>query len=89
MKVEWETTGQDLRSGKAKLLVGGIAYLSVERLGATGWDWLVWDASSQIQPRYGLAKTENAAKRQAETMMGEVDAMLLALSEGPRQSAAV
>ena len=88
MTVEWQTTGQDLRSAQAKLLVGGTAYLSVERLGATGWDWLVWDASSQIQPRYGLAKTEDAAKRQAEAMMVEVDAMLLAQSERLPQGAA-
>ena len=86
--MEWETTGQDLRSAKARLLVGGTACLSVERLGATGWDWLVWDAGGQIQPRYGLAKTEDAAKRQAEAMMAEVDATLLALSEGLQHSVA-
>ena len=88
MAMQWETTGQDLRSAKAKLLVGGTAYLSVERLGATGWDWLVWDANSQVLPRYGLAKTEDAAKRQAESMMAEVDAMLLAASERLQPGAA-
>lgn len=88
MEMEWETTGQDLRSAKARLLVGGTAYLSVERLGGTGWDWLVWDASSQILPRYGLAKTEDEAKRQAESMMTEVNAMLLAASERLQPGAA-
>ena len=88
MRIEWETTGQDLRSAKARLLVGGTAYLSVERLGATGWDWLVWDASGQVQPRYGLASTEHAAKQQAEAMMAEVDATLCALSESLPQDAA-
>ena len=77
MTVEWRTTGQDLCSAEARLDVGGTVYLSVESLEGRGWDWMVWDASCQALPRYGLAVTESAAKRQAETSMREVNTVLL------------
>ena len=76
MTVEWQATGQDLRSAEARLDIGGPVYLSVERLGAEGWDWLVWDASCQALPRYGQAETEAGAKRQAELKLAEMNDLL-------------
>ena len=74
--LEWQVTGEDLRSAEARLDIGGVVHLSVECLGSTGWDWLVWDSSCQALPRYGLAGTEGAAKRRAEASMLDLNAVL-------------
>lgn len=88
MTVQWRTTGRDMRSAEASLDVGGTVYLSVESLGSRGWDWMVWDASCQALPRYGLAVTEGAAKRQAELSLCKVNTVLLDVLGPLRQDAA-
>ena len=88
MTVEWRATGQHMRSAEVRLDVGGTVHLSVESLGSRGWDWMVWDASGQALPRYGLAGSESAAKRQAELSVREVNTVLLDVLGPLRQDAA-
>ena len=74
--MEWKATGTGLCSAEARLGSGGVVYLSIERLSSKGWDWLVWDSSCQVLPRYGLADTEGEAKRHAELTLLEVNEVL-------------
>ena len=85
MTIRWRTTEEGAQRAEAALDIGGTVYLSVEYMGNTGWDWLVWDARCRALPRHGLAMTEDAAKRQAERSLREVSAVLLEMLGQARQ----
>lgn len=74
--IAWNDANRNLQSAQVRLDIGGDVYLTVECLGRSGWDWLVWDESCQFIPRYGVADTDAAARHQAELMVTEVAILL-------------
>ena len=64
--LDWTREHQELHHTRWRLGGGDVLHMQVESLWEDGWDWHVWDSSSQLDPRYGLAASLDAAKARAE-----------------------
>ena len=79
MTLDWTSEYEELHHAHRALGKGNVLHMQVEGLWEDGWDWHVWDSSGQLDPRYGLADSMEAAKARAE---GALDGMLAALGGG-------